>query len=141
VPGEGLVGRMRIAVPEHQGRIAPVFDTCRHVMVFLQDLHDQRLMSDEDWSAVSQKARVSRLRDLHVDVLLCGGISCWLEDQVHLQGIRLVAWLAGDLPQVLTAFREGTIMDPEYAMPGTLMCKKHRQMLRTVLRSRLHYKS
>jgi len=125
-----MVKRMKVAVPEHQGRIAPVFDTCRHVLVFLQDVHADRVTSDEDWSAVSQQTRVARLMDLQVDVLLCGAISCWLEDQIVLQGIRLVAWVAGDLAQVLTALREGTIMDPEFAMPGTLACRKHRQMRR-----------
>ena len=121
---------MKIAIPEHQGRIAPVFDTCRRILVFAREGDCESMIAQEDWSAVSRQGRAVRLKQLGIDVLLCGGISCWVEDQIQVQGIRLVAWLAGDVPKVLTAFREGTIMDPEYAMPGTLLCRQRRQMRR-----------
>jgi hypothetical protein len=121
---------MKIAIPEHQGRIAPVFDTCRRILVFAPapGVDSGEIVAQEDWSAVSCQGRVTRLKELSIDVLLCGGISCLVEDQIHLQGIRLVAWLAGDVLKILTAFRDGTIMNPEYAMPGSLVCRRRRQM-------------
>lgn len=119
---------MKIAIPEHQGRVAPVFDTCRRILFFMQEDDSQAMVAQEDWSGLAACARSVRLKERGVDVLLCGAISCGVEDQVHRQGIRLVAWVAGDLPAVLTAFRDGSIMDPCYAMPGTLLCRKRRQM-------------
>ncbi|HMK33716.1 MAG TPA: hypothetical protein VK463_01525 [Desulfomonilaceae bacterium] len=121
---------MKIALPEHQGRIAPVFDTCLRILVFAQDQEDQGPIAQEDWSMVDRRDRVTRLEELDVDVLLCGGISCSVEDQICLRGIRLVAWLAGDVPKILKAFRDGTIMDAEFAMPGTFLCRRRRQMRR-----------
>jgi predicted Fe-Mo cluster-binding NifX family protein len=118
---------MQIAIPEHQGRVAPVFDTCRHLLVYTQADESHAIVHQEDWSGVSTHGRATRLKELEVDVLLCGGISCEIEDQMHLQGIRLIAWLAGDVSEVLKAFRHGTIMNPEYAMPGTFLCRKRRQ--------------
>ncbi len=119
---------MKIAIPEHQGRVAPVFDTCRRILVYAQDADKQALIGQEDWSRIAAQGRSVRLKELEIDVLLCGAISCGIEDQIHLQGIRLIAWLAGDLPDVLTAFQSGRIMDPCYAMPGTLLCRQRRQM-------------
>jgi predicted Fe-Mo cluster-binding NifX family protein len=119
---------MKIAIPEHQGRVAPVFDTCRRILLYAQAADRHEMIAQEDWSGVSGQARSFRLKELQVDVLLCGAISCGLEDQIHLQGIRLVSWLAGDLTEILTAFRNGTVMDPLYAMPGTLVCRQRRQM-------------
>lgn len=121
---------MKVAIPEHQGRVAPVFDTCCRMLVFRQNPDGSDLIAQEDWSAVSRQARAIRLKELGVDVLLCGAISCSIEDQVHLRGIQLVAWLAGEVPKVLSAFRDGTIMEPEFAMPGTLMCRTRRHMRR-----------
>lgn len=121
---------MKIAIPEHQGRVAPVFDACRRILVFSLGADTEEMVAQEDWSGLSAQRRAARLKEMNVDVLLCGGISCWIEDQIHLRGIRLIAWLAGDVPKILEAFKEQTITDPEYAMPGTLMCRRRRRMRR-----------
>lgn len=119
-----------IAIPEHQGRVAPVFDTCRRIRVYVQDAEGHTLIAQDDWSGMAAPFRSARLNQLGVDVLLCGAISCGIEDQIHLQGIRLIAWLAGEVDDILAAFRNGRIMDPDYAMPGTLLCRQRRQMRR-----------
>jgi predicted Fe-Mo cluster-binding NifX family protein len=119
---------MKIAIPEHQGRVAPVFDTCRRILFFMQEDDRQAMVAQEDWSGLAAPVRSVRLKQCEVDVLLCGAISCGIEDHVHRQGIRLIAWLAGELPEILSAFRAGTIMEPCYAMPGTLVCRRRRQM-------------
>ncbi len=121
---------MKIAIPEHQGRVAPVFDTCRHMLIFARGENGEVLVAEQDWSTVSRQARALRLKELGIYVLLCGAISCGIEDQIHGQGIRLVAWLAGEVPTILKAYREGSVMDPEYAMPGTLVCRQRRQRRR-----------
>ncbi len=121
---------MKIAIPEHQGRVAPVFDTCRRLLVYSLGAETEEMIAQEDWSGLSAQRRAARLKEMDIDVLLCGGISCWIEDQIHLRGIRLLAWLAGDVPKILTAFKDRTIADPEYAMPGTLMCRRRRRMRR-----------
>lgn len=121
---------MKIAIPEHQGRIAPVFDTCRRILVFARKNDRDVMIDQQDWSTASQQGRVARLTELGVDVLLCGAISCGMEDQVHERGVQVIAWLAGEVPAILRAFRDGTVMEPAYAMPGTLLCRGRRQMRR-----------
>jgi predicted Fe-Mo cluster-binding NifX family protein len=127
---------MKIAIPEHQGRVAPVFDTCRRMLVFSPDENGEVPVAEQDWSMETRQGRTIRLKELGIDVLLCGAISCGIEDQIHDQGICLVAWLAGDVPAILKAYREGRVMDPGYAMPGTLICRQRRQKRRG-LRARM----
>jgi predicted Fe-Mo cluster-binding NifX family protein len=121
---------MKIAIPEHQGRVAPVFDACRRILVYARQDDGHLLVSQEDWSAVSRQSRAVRLKELGIDVLLCGAISCGIEDQINGQGISLVAWLAGEIPAILQAYSTGCVMDPQYAMPGTLVCRQRRKRRR-----------
>jgi predicted Fe-Mo cluster-binding NifX family protein len=111
---------MRVAIPEHQNRVAPVFDCCRKVLVVVHDLESDRLLVGEDWSALSRFARAYRLKMLRVELLVCGGISGCLETLVRRNGIDVLPWIAGDVWEVLAALRTGTISDPRYAMPGRL---------------------
>ncbi|MFH1741887.1 MAG: hypothetical protein ABIH23_23030 [bacterium] len=109
---------MKIAIPEFQGRVSPVFDSSQRLLVF--KLHDDREpeCQEENWSSLAPVARVARLREIGVDVLLCGGISGWLSEQVAAQNIQLFPWIAGDIQQVLAAYLGGRLPDPQFAMPG-----------------------
>jgi predicted Fe-Mo cluster-binding NifX family protein len=117
---------MKVAVTEHQGRVAPVFDTSTKLLVFALSEAGGKEISGEDWSSLSRHSRAIRLQQLGVDALICGGISCWMEEQIIHQGIQLVSWRSGAIPDVLAALREGTITDPCYAMPGRLGACQHR---------------
>ena len=118
---------MKVAITEHQGRIAPVFDTCRRVKVFVQSEDGDVMISDEDWSSLGWHNRAARLKELGVETLVCGGLSCRLEQLIDLHGIKLMPWLAGDITEVLGALREGNISDPRYSMPGRGPCRRRRR--------------
>jgi len=117
---------MRLAVPEYQGRIAPVFDCCKRLMIVLQLPTEDELLQNDNWAALPRESRSARLKELQVELLVCGGISCWMEDQVRRYGIRMIPWVAGDVWEVLAALREGRISDPQYAMPGRAGCMGRR---------------
>jgi hypothetical protein len=117
---------MRLAIPEHRGRVAPVFDCCVHLLVFRQNTRHEELEVDEDWSMLPRLARVGRLRGLMVELVVCGGISCCLERQIRHHGIELIPWVAGELQEVLEALRWGKLHDPCYAMPGRAGCRRSR---------------
>lgn len=119
---------MKVAITEHQGRIAPVFDTCRRLKVFVQTDDGDVMVSDEDWSSLGRHNRAARLKELGVEALICGGISCRLEQLIDLHGIKLMPWVAGDISEVLGALREGSISDPRYSMPGRGFGRCQRKM-------------
>jgi predicted Fe-Mo cluster-binding NifX family protein len=111
---------MKVAVTEYQGRVAPVFDTSTKLLVFTLGETGDREIGGEDWSALSRHSRVMRLQELGVDALICGGISCLVEEQIIRRGIQLMSWRSGEISEVLLALREGKLTDPCYAMPGRL---------------------
>lgn len=119
---------MRLAIPEHQSRVAPVFDCCRRVLIVMQTRDAEEQVASQDWSTLPRIARPGRLKELMVDLLVCGGISCWMEEQILRSGIRLIPWIAGEVRDVLTAVRQGRICDPCYLMPGRGQCRRRRQL-------------
>jgi hypothetical protein len=119
-------GIMRVAVPEHQGRIAPVFDCCRRILIVVQNAFDEEVVTEEDWSTLPRLGRAPRLNELVVQCILCGGISCWMEDQIRKQGVQIIPWVCGDVWEALKALRNGMIHDPRYAMPGRGACRRRR---------------
>lgn len=122
---------MRLAIPEHQGRIAPVFDCCKRLLIVLQGQMEDELVQNEDWTLLPRLSRTARLVELKVELLICGGISCWMEDEIRRHGIRLVPWIAGDVWEALAALRTGRISDPQYAMPGRAGCARRRRCARS----------
>lgn len=107
---------MTIAIPEHEGRVAPVFDNCQKLMIFA----DSRLIRivGTEWRSLPPVLRPRWLRQNGVHMLVCGGISAFLAAQVQAQGIRLASWIAGDVPDVLNACLSGTLWQPQWRMPG-----------------------
>jgi hypothetical protein len=115
---------MRVAIPEHQGRVAPVFDCCRHILIVLQNEDTDKQVADQDWSSLPRAFRAGKLKELSVDLLICGGLSCWIEDQIRQNDIRLISWIAGGVWDVLAALRQGRISDPCFLMPGRGRCRR-----------------
>lgn len=124
---------MKVAISVHQGRIAPVFDCCRRLLIIQQAADDDEIVGNEDWSELRRHIRALRLKEIGVEALICGGISRWMQEQVELQGIKILPWLAGDIQDVLNAFRENRISDPCFRMPGAGGCRRRteRQRRRT----------
>lgn len=114
---------MKIAVSEYQGRIAPVFDTCRRVIIFMHTPEGDSEIASEDWSTVGRHSRPDRLVKLTVHTVLCGGISCWMNEQITLRGMTVIPWLSGTISEILQAYRHGNIFAPQYAMPGWAGCR------------------
>jgi len=108
---------MRIAVPDWQGRVSPVFDVAERVVLIDLDgeCGDQRA---ESFASTTPHQRAQHMSELGVDVLLCGAISWPLEALLTSNGIRVVPLLCGGVEDVVQAFRDGTLEDGKFTMPG-----------------------
>lgn len=117
---------MKVAVPDWQGRVSPVFDVAEHVV--LVDLGDNQDESQhtESLGNTAPHERARRLGELGVEVLVCGAISWPLEALLTANGIRVIPLICGKMAEVVRAFRDGTLKDEQFAMPGC--CRKRRQM-------------
>jgi len=109
---------MRVAVPVFQGRVAPVFDWCKSLIVVQLGSDGEVGREEVSLSGVSPSGRAERLAELRIETLLCGGISAPVADLVEARGIRVVPWAAGPVEEVIVAFRQGALTQPRFMMPG-----------------------
>ncbi len=121
---------MKVAVPEWQGRVSPVFDVAEQLLVVELDcqLGGGRVM--ESLGRMASHDRVRRLAELGVDVLVCGAISWPLEALLTAGGIHVVPLVCGDVDEVVQAYREGALDEERFAMPGCCGKRRHGRQCR-----------
>ena len=109
---------MRLAIPEFNGRVSPVFDFCRRLIIVEVSTDGPSERFKVDWSVPEVQNRADRLEALKIDALLCGGISSDLAEDVARKGIRVFPWISGEVQEVLNAFLANRLPDPHLTMPG-----------------------
>ena len=117
------VALMRIAIPQWQGRIAPVFDVAGHLL--LVDVEDNREIHREEKRLVKTEpsARAAELLGYGTGVLICGAVSASLQFRIAASGVQVIAFVCGAVDDVLAAYLNGTLANPVFAMPG---CRRWR---------------
>jgi predicted Fe-Mo cluster-binding NifX family protein len=113
------VETMKTAFAAWNNRIAPVFDVARHLHIVETEsgriVKEARDVLTDDVPA--QKAL--HLAELGIGTLVCGAISRPLQAMVAAQGIRVVSFVAGDLREVIEAWRRCRLDKKDsFAMPG-----------------------
>jgi predicted Fe-Mo cluster-binding NifX family protein len=118
---------MKVALPIWNSRISPVFDTAERMLIV--DIQGDSVTGSEEYQIhnVFPPLRSRELRDVGVDVLICGAISNPLAGMIDDAGIRLLPWVSGEVDEVLDAFRRGQLTDSRYFMPG---CRGRRRRAR-----------
>ena len=109
---------MKIAMPVWEGGISPVFDVARQLLVVEIEGREVRKRSKVALREEIPRDRVSRLVELGVEVLICGGISRSLADFSRSCGVELIPWIKGAPDQILAAYLSGNLDAPRFAMPG-----------------------
>jgi predicted Fe-Mo cluster-binding NifX family protein len=109
---------MRLALTTWNGRISPVFDVARQVLV--ADIEDGRVVSrrEEGLPGTEPPAQAARLAALGPQVLICGAISQPMSAMLAGTGIRVIPFTAGEAEDVLAAWLAGRLPDPAWRMPG-----------------------
>jgi predicted Fe-Mo cluster-binding NifX family protein len=109
---------MKTAFSVWEQRIAPVFDTARQIHLVESDgtritAEKAHAISGED---LPQK--VAWLSGQGVGMLVCGAVSRPLQERLAAVGITVVAFVAGDLRQVIQASFDGSLKGAAFRMPG-----------------------
>ncbi len=109
---------MRVALAVWNGRISPVFDSSRRLL--LVDFEEGRPVAEHEETLHHQFApgRVAHLRRLRIQTLVCGAISQPLAALITASGIRLIPFVAGEVRTVCDAFLAGKLPGPGFWMPG-----------------------
>lgn len=109
---------MRIAIPHWQDRVSPVFDSAGAVL--LVEVEDGREVSREKKRLAREDAagRAAEVSGLGAKVLICGAISAVLEARLASAGVRVIGFVCGGIEEVLGAFLDGRLAQPDFRMPG-----------------------
>ena len=125
----------RIALTIWGERISPLFDVSRRLMVVDVEGGEAGVNEEDLLFGHSIAGKVSRLSDLHIQTLICGAISKELSRLVTSHGIRVIAFVAGDKKEVLSAYLQGEDLPRRFRMPGCgLMTGRQRQSRRSARR-------
>jgi len=63
-------------------------------------------------------SRAEAIKELGVDVLICGGISYLLENILASAGVRVIPHTCGPVEDILEAFLAGRLTESAFLMPG-----------------------
>ncbi len=127
---------MKVALPVNGQLLSAVLDYATKVL--LVDIEDGRVVrrQEVEFCDTSALFRANRLRELSVDTVICGAVSNSLASMAAYGGIEIIAGVTGSVDQVLTAYINGEILRPKYAMPG--FCRRTGGCLREPHRRGTH---
>ena len=109
---------MRLAIPTWNGRISPVFDVAKHLL--LVDLDEGQEVGRQEAVIVGTDvpSRASRIAELRVDTLICGAISRALEARLAAAGVYVIPDTRGLIEEVLSAYSSDRLTEQAFLMPG-----------------------
>lgn len=118
---------MRIALAIWEGRISPVFDVSRRMLIL--DVEHGVIIgkSQETLTSDNPALKAARLSEIGVHTLICGAVSRQVEDILATYGIETIPFIAGDVEQVEMAYMNGDLMESSFKMPG---CNVRRESFR-----------
>ena len=109
---------MKIALTIWNGRIAPVFDVAGQALLI--ETQDRRKMREIPMVLPENSLtdKIQRLKDHGVALLICGAISREAMQLAQGNGIEVHGFIAGDVQDVWTAWRDDRLNTDGFAMPG-----------------------
>ncbi len=111
-------GEMIVAIPVHNGRVAPVFDVSRRVLLTELLRGNEARRWHVELVGSSPVERVERLHREGVGTVVCAGVCAHLWRLLEMWGIEVVPGIVGDVEDVLAAFVAGSLEQTRFLMPG-----------------------
>ena len=119
---------MKVAIPIWNGRISPVLDVARHLLVVEIDGGVEAGRREEAIDGTDLARRAERVIRAGVDVLICGAISRPLETMLVASGVEVIPHTCGPVEDVLRALLTGQFTAESFLMPGC--CGQRRRFRR-----------
>jgi predicted Fe-Mo cluster-binding NifX family protein len=109
---------MRVAIPQWQGRVSPVFDVAGTLL--LVEVADGGEIGRQEvtLTTTDPTRRAEQVARLPADVLICGAISWPLEVALRSAGVQVISQICGQVNDVMHSFLVGDIESDAFRMPG-----------------------
>ena len=123
---------MKIALSAWKDYISTVFDTADQLLVLEIDEAESQKRTMVKLNPADVAGRANQIKELQIDVLICGAVARPLEASLISLGIRVHAFIRGPVEDVLAAYQNGSLDQAIYAMPGCLLrgCEGNRRQNR-----------
>ncbi|MCK4306350.1 MAG: NifB/NifX family molybdenum-iron cluster-binding protein [Candidatus Eisenbacteria sp.] len=118
---------MTVVIPTFKGRISPVFDVARHLVLVDVEGGKELGRREARFENTGLVERSKRLAELGAHVLICGAISRPLEAILTSAGVWVIPNTCGLVEEVLRAFLSGQLTQQAFLMPG---CRGQRRRYR-----------
>jgi predicted Fe-Mo cluster-binding NifX family protein len=117
---------MRIAVSIWEDKVSPVLDTAMKLLIVEQGVQKEESHFEVYLIKQEISQRCSFIRELEIDVLICGAVSRQFSRMLKASGINIISWISGPAKDVLKAYFHGNLLQTKFLMPG---CKSNNSPL------------
>jgi predicted Fe-Mo cluster-binding NifX family protein len=107
-----------LAVPVFRARVAPVLNYCSKILVFPADMHDTACGREITFLNPNPFDLLRILHKEGVGTLICGALSPEVLSFGEHLGMRIIHGVAGEIGEVLHAYREKRLDQPSFRLPG-----------------------
>ena len=121
--------KKKVAFTVWNERIAPLFDVAKSFLVveyYGKEIIDEYVKYVE---SIDFFERIKDVLSLHIDTLVCGGISRQYFEVLTSNGISIIPFIAGDIQRVKQAYFIGNLNEQPFIMPGCVR-SRHRILRR-----------
>jgi predicted Fe-Mo cluster-binding NifX family protein len=108
---------MKVAIPVWNNCVSSAFDFANRLLLVDIDNGSENKRTEIALSTESIPQKANELKNLGVDVLICGAISRALASQVISSGIELLPYVLGPVDEILQAYLTDQLGQPRFAMP------------------------
>ncbi len=116
---------MKVAISHWQNRIAPVFDVAERLLLIEVEGELETGREHLRFTGISLFDRTKVLLRLGVETLVCGAVSKALETDLRASGIRVVAFICGEVESVVAALKTNRLSQPCFHMPGSSLQRRN----------------
>ena len=109
---------MRVAIPIWDDKISPVLDTASRLLVVEVEDRNEASRFEIFLEEQDLPRRCVRIRDMDVDILICGAVSRPFSNMLMASGVNIIPEISGNAEEVLEAYIHGRLFHSRFFMPG-----------------------
>jgi predicted Fe-Mo cluster-binding NifX family protein len=113
-------------MPVMRGRVAPVLNWCSQILLFHANA-GRGPVRELRVPGLAPLERLTFLRDQGVEILICGALSTDLHNLAIHMGFRIISGIAGEVDEIVEAYRQNRLDQPEFWLPGCQGPRRYRQ--------------
>jgi len=109
---------MKIAIAIWNDRVSSAFDFSARILMMEFENDKEISRSQILLESQSPSQRVNQLKSIEVDVLICGAISKTLAEMITAAGIQVLAYITGQIDDIIEAYITDKLDLSQFSMPG-----------------------